>query len=96
MKLKKDFETAVIALRTAFKSALDDPDFDDNKLAEVWRHFLGMQAIWKSLPEDTDTIQFDSNLNISYDEVVKGLGDGYVAAGPVNIYGSEGKDVITF
>lgn len=97
MTIQTDFCNAVTALRVAFKSALDDPDFDDTKLAEVWRHFLGMQAIWKSLPKDTDSIQFNGDLNINYDDIVKGVGDGdYVAAAPVHLYGSEGKDIINF
>lgn len=97
MTVKTDFATAVSALRVAFKSALDDPDFDDTKLAETWRHFLGMQSIWKSLPEDTDSIQFNTDLNINYDDIVRGIDDGdYLAAAPVHLYGSEGKDIINF
>ena len=111
MTLKNDFKVAVDALRVAFKSALDDPNFDDNTLAETWRHFLGMQAIHKDLPDDP--VKQDS-----YDVFFGGYGlagdngaggfvgndtisfagadEGYYAGAPVNLYGGMGQDIITF
>ena len=103
MTLKNDFKIAVDALRVAFKSALDDPDFDDNTLAETWRHFLGMQAIWKKLPEANDCMPPWGHSDLEYGLSSTVFPDGStqydfntIAAGPVNIDGAFGKDVITF
>lgn len=97
MTLKNDFKVAVDALRVAFKSALDDPDFDDNTLAETWRHFLGMQAIHKKLPDDP--MQQDVFFGLAGDSGAGGydtISFAGAAAAPVNLYGGVGQDVITF
>lgn len=90
MTLKKDFSKAVDAMRVALKSALDDPDFDQNQLSEVWRHYLGMKAITESLSDETP-------FQVQYEDIVKGYDPDYniYAAGPVDL-GLGGKDVITF
>jgi hypothetical protein len=105
MTLKNDFKVAVDALRVAFKSALDDPNFDDSTLAETWRHFLGMQAIHKKLPDDPvhQDIFFggyglagDSGAG-GYDTIsFAGADEGYYAGAPVHLYGGMSQDTITF
>ena len=80
--LKHQFESAKNAAREAFKVALDN-DYDENTLSELWRHYQGLNRIWKDAPNDySDTISF--------------TGDGIDAAGPVPIYGGAGSDVISF
>lgn len=106
MTLKNDFKVAVDALRVAFKSALDDPNFDDTTLAETWRHFLGMQAIHKKLPDEPmqQDIFFGGAVGYGgdsgaggYDTIsFAGADEGYYAAAPVQLYGGIGHDVITF
>jgi len=99
MTLKSKFEIAVNSLREAMKAALDDPNFDDSKLSEVWRHYLGMQSIWKSLPEDsTSTFSL-----LNYGDIVSGIDDyqyPYTFAGAPSddqlIFSSKGTDSITF
>lgn len=100
MTLKTNFTVAVDALRDAFKSALDDPNFPDNTLAEVWRHYLGMQSILKNLPKEyTYTLNKDADTDGNIHFNLTGLDEyPYVvaAAGSVPIPGSIGEDVITF
>lgn len=105
MALKNDFKVAVDALRVAFKSALDDPNFDDNTLAETWRHFLGMQAIHKKLPDDpVKQDPYDVFFGLAgdngaggYDTIsISGADEGYHAAAPVHLYGGVSQDLITF
>ena len=55
MTLKSDLTAAVAAARTAFKTALDE-DFDENKLSELWRHYLGLKFIAKEVPDDVNPI----------------------------------------
>ncbi|MFZ9301519.1 MAG: hypothetical protein ACO23V_11170 [Chitinophagaceae bacterium] len=90
--MKTEFNNAVIALRTAFKTALDDPNFDDNTLAEVWRHFLGMQAIARKLPED------QQKFNITKTELGDHIQFNFTASGldehPYDDYIK--SDVVTF
>lgn len=106
MTLKNDFKVAVDALRVAFKSALDDPNFDDNTLAETWRHFLGMQAIHKNLPDDPTQQEIFFGLagdsgaggytgsdTISFAGADEGV---YVAGAAAPIWGGLGQDMITF
>lgn len=111
MTIKQDLQAACDATRVAFKSALDDPDFNDNTLSELWRHFLGLQRIAKDYveptPEVSDSTQYwgglaGDNGAGGYDTISF---SGAVAAGPVdwNLYGDgsyiaggAGADVITF
>jgi hypothetical protein len=91
-----EFETAVFSMRSAFKAALDDPNFNQSTLSEVWRHYLGMKSILDTLSPSTegDTIlggADDSSISFS------ALGSEFYAAGPVDYpYGGAGQDVITF
>jgi len=91
MALQTDFYNAVDAIRVALKSAIDDPNFDESQLSEVWRHYLGMKAIYKSLP--SAKIEFHQS-SLKYEDIIQ-CGDlGPVAAGPVDF--NQGQDVITF
>lgn len=104
MTIKQDLQAACDATRVAFKSALDDPDFNDNTLSELWRHFLGLQRIAKDYveptPEVSDSTQYwgglaGDNGAGGYDTISFG------AAQPVDwnasyIVGGSGGDVITF
>lgn len=104
MTIKQNLQAACDATRVAFKSALDDQDFDDNTLGELWRHFLGLQRIAKDYveptPEVSDSTQYwgalaGDNGAGGYDTI----SFSGAAAGPVdcwNIYGGAGADVITF
>lgn len=89
MKLKKNFANAVDAIRVALKSAIDDPNFNQNDLSEVWRHYLGMKAISERVTEE-DTIK------LSYEDIVKGYDPdvNVYAAGPVDL--DQGRDIISF
>ena len=97
MTLKTDLEAAMCATRVAFKSALDDDNFDDNTLAELWRHFLGLQRIAKDYKEPENIgatgVEPASDWNV--------YGDGaYLAGGMAedtfSYGGGFGQDVITF
>ena len=94
MTIQTDFSNAVDAIRVAFKTALDDPNFNESQLAEVWRHYLGMKAIYKSLP--SAKIEFQQS-NVKYEDIIQceGLEDQNIAAGFVNIHGGFGEDVIS-
>jgi len=100
MTLKTNFTVAVDALRDAFKSALDDPNFSDNTLSEVWRHYLGMQSILKNLPKEYNyTLTKNENGDGSVNFNFTGLDEyPYPAADtvPIPIFGNMGEDVITF
>jgi len=89
MTLKKDFKKAVDAIRVALKSAIDDPNFNQNDLSEVWRHYLGMKAISEKVTEE-------DSIKLSYEDIVNGYDPDYnvYAAGPVDL--DLGRDVITF
>lgn len=89
MKLKKNFTDAVDAIRVALKSAIDDPNFNQNDLSEVWRHYLGMKAI-------SEKVTGEDSIKLSYEDIVKGYDPDYnvYAAGPVDL--DLGQDVITF
>tara|TARA_B100000902_G_C26671261_1_gene603218 strand:- start:172 stop:504 length:333 start_codon:yes stop_codon:yes gene_type:complete len=49
--LNLKFDTAVDAVKEAFKAAVDTKDFDRSTLSEVWRHYQGLQTILEGLPE---------------------------------------------
>lgn len=89
MKLKTNFKNAVDAIRVALKSALDDPDFNQNDLSEVWRHYLGMKAISEKVTEN-------DSIELRYEDIVKGYDPDYnvYAAGPVDL--DQGQDIISF
>ena len=93
-----EFETAVFSMRSAFKAALDDPDFNESTLSEVWRHYQGMKSILNTLTppkESNDTILggYDDT-SISFGNA---LGSEFYAAGPVDYnFAGAGQDVITF
>lgn len=95
MTLQTDFYQAVDAIRVALKAAIDDPNFDESQLSEVWRHYLGMKAIYKSLP--SAKIEFQQS-SVKYEDIIKceGLDDQPIAAGFVNIPGGMGEDAISF
>lgn len=95
MTIQTDFSNAVDAIRVAFKTALDDPNFNESQLAEVWRHYLGMKAIYKSIP--TPKIEFQQS-SLKYEDIIQyeGLEDQNIAAGFVNIPGGLGEDVLSF
>lgn len=91
--LKHQFESAKNAVREAFKVALDN-DYDENTLSELWRHYQGLNRIWKDAPDT-------SNDNMppwghSDMEALADTSDMIGAAGPVPIYGGAGSDVISF
>jgi len=88
--MKQNFQNAVDAIRVALKSALDDPNFNQNQLSEVWRHYNGMKAIADTLSEDTHSF------NVNYEDIIKGYDPDYniYAGSPVDL--DQGQDVITF
>ena len=52
--LNGKFDTAVDAVKEAFKAAVDTKDFDRSTLSEVWRHYQGLQTIAEGLPEHAE------------------------------------------
>ena len=93
MKLKKDFTNAVDAIRVALKSAIDDPNFNQNDLSEVWRHYLGMKTISEKVTEKSP---FNFSLD-GVDRVMEFHDPDYniQAAQPVDL-NTYGVDTITF
>ena len=97
--MKAELKAATEALKAALHSAIDDPKFNRNHLSELWRHYNGVQTIYEDCADDVPQIQFqqdilDSMGSISLDS--DPLVDPVFAAGPVNLPGGEGQDVITF
>lgn len=85
MTLKSTLKVATDAVKTAFKTALDDPTITKNNLSELWRHYQGLSAMHDSIIT-TDTVTF-SVPNSPY-EVGSFFGGG--------ILGGMGDDVISF
>ena len=72
--LHSKFDTAVDAVREAFKEAVDAKDFDRSTLSEVWRHYQGLQTIAEGLPKHIhpvpeDIITFGDNITINTDDL---------------------------
>ena len=72
--LHSKFDTAVDAVREAFKEAVDAKDFDRSTLSEGWRHYQGLQTIAEGLPKHThpvpeDIITFGDNITINTDDL---------------------------
>lgn len=89
--VKVEFETAVHSMRSALKAALDDPEFNRSNLTEVWRAYLGWLAIYEALPAPkTEPPAYEY-----FNSPSEGLDFTY-AAGPVDLPGALGQDVITF
>lgn len=74
------YQRAESALKEAVITALREDNIDINTLTELWRHFLGVQAIAKQLkdvPSDSDSLPltgpplsseyYDPDYNISSD-----------------------------
>lgn len=63
------YKQAAVALREAVITALRDEEFDDTTLCELWRHFLGVQAIAEKLskqdPPAVVSSPYDPDYNIS-------------------------------
>ena len=95
--MHKTFQKATDALKEAFKEALEDDNFDQNTISEVWRHYQGMKRITKDLPkhEHTDNRIFLSDENGMGSVMTTDFSSTY-AAGPVHIQGGAGSDVISF
>ncbi len=69
--LHSKFDTAVEAVKEAFKEAVDTKDFDRSTLSEVWRHYQGLQTITEGLPEHKEHTErpFLGEDSISFDGV---------------------------
>ena len=53
-------DTALEAVKEAFKEAVDTKDFDRETLSELWRHYQGLQSIVDGMPEHShDDIKID-------------------------------------
>lgn len=96
--VKVEFETAVFSMRSALKAALDDPEFNRNTLTEVWRAYLGWLAIYEALPAPKEEIPSSSSWDSSVEESVYDYlsSSENFAAGPVDLSGAAGQDIITF
>ena len=96
--LHDKFETAVDAVKEAFKAAVDDKGFDRGTLGEVWRHYQGLQTIQESLGGLSEgrgvDISFTPDINL--EDNLTFTTDGYGAADTISIPASYGSDVITF
>ena len=95
MNTRNEFYKAVVALRSALKSALDDEDFQRGPLTEVWRHYNGLLTIYEAMPEprEPQTDLTFSNIDIPADPYDPEY--NVQAAGPVDLT-LGGQDVITF
>lgn len=62
-------DTALEAVKEAFKEAVDTKDFDRETLSELWRHYQGLQSIVDGMPEhshDDIKIDLDGVISDSY------------------------------
>ena len=83
------YQKAIKALEECVKDAMEN-DVDPGLQSEIWRHYQGMKAIQRQLPEP-EPWDPDGNIYIS-------AGDQVLAAQQTDYFGSysEGKDVVTF
>ena len=83
------YQKAIKALEECVKDAMEN-NFDAALQCEIWRHYQGMKAIQRQLPE-SEPWNPDGNIYIS-------AGDQVLAAQQTDYFGSysEGKDVVTF
>ena len=69
MTKMNSYKQAAVALREAVITALRDEDFDKSTLCELWRHFLGVQAIAEKLSKEEKSAAvsslYDPDYNIS-------------------------------
>ena len=69
MNKMNTYKQAAVALREAVITALRDENFDESTLCELWRHFLGVQAIAEKLskqdPPANVSSLYDPDYNIS-------------------------------
>jgi len=88
--LHSKFDTAVEAVKEAFKEAVDTKDFDRSTLSEVWRHYQGLQTITEGLPDHEEHTErpFLGEDSISFDGVT--LPDGcYDPDYNINLYNND-------
>ena len=85
------YQKAIKALEECVKDAMEN-DVDPGLQSEIWRHYQGMKAIDRQLPDEP---KFSFNLD-SVDRVMDMYDPDYnvQAAQPVDL--SIGNDVITF
>lgn len=88
------YQKAIKALEECVKDAMEN-NIDPGLQSEIWRHYQGMKAIDRQLP---DQPKFSFKLD-SIDNVMDAYDPDYnvQAAGPVDLdLDTYGKDVITF
>ena len=88
------YQKAIKALEDCVKDAMEN-DVDAALQCEIWRHYQGMKALDRQLPEEH---KFSFNLD-AVDRVMDSAYDpdyNIAAAGPVDLGDTYGKDVITF
>ena len=86
------YQKAIKALEECVKDAMEN-NIDPGLQSEIWRHYQGMKAIDRQLPEDS---KFSFSLEAA-DRVMDYDPDYNIAAAqPVDLGDTYGKDVITF
>lgn len=79
-------------IRDAFKVALDEEDFPQNTLSELWRHFLGVQSISEQVKSNLDPLNSFTEVNLNY-----GLNQSHHDENPWgHTVSSVSDDIITF
>ena len=87
------YQNAVDALKECVKQSMES-DVSSNTQGEIWRHYQGMKAIDRQLPQPP---RFSFKLD-GVDRVFDEYDPDYniQAAQPVDLGDTYGKDVITF
>ena len=86
------YQKAIKALEECVKDAMEN-NIDPGLQSEIWRHYQGMKAIDRQLPEE---VKFSFSLDAA-DRVMDYDPDYNIAAAqPVDLGDTYGKDVITF
>ena len=88
------YKKAIKALEDCVKDAMEN-NIDPGLQSEIWRHYQGMKAIQRQLPDEP---KFSFKLDALDDAMdnIEITTDGPYAAGTVNIPGGLGEDVISF
>lgn len=93
------YQTAIKALEGCVKDAMEN-DIDPGLQMEIWRHYQGMKAIQREVPESKQK-EYKFSLDGDSISITTGTYDpdfNIQAAQPVDYLDSysEGKDVVTF